>query len=212
VIRDIDRSAQLVLEPLLEQGADGSRTAGPERDAPEQDPPSRLTLDLAEAAEHRRVDIRSLAARCLASLDRFEPLVESLSDHRQHPSWRLHFEELQAGLARDRASAAQVLSALRSTAGPQAERLYRMLWGYSPEQLQDGAAAELVAALEDEALEVRVLAIENLKRITGVSGLYRPEQSVAKRQSSIEKWKRRLQAGQIVYRDWPPRPLLATRQ
>ena len=57
-----------------------------------------------------------------------------------------------------------------------------MLWGYSIEQLQAGAAAQLVKYLDSEDLDFRVLSFWNLNRIAGARAhYYRPEFTAVKR-------------------------------
>jgi hypothetical protein len=73
-----------------------------------------------------------------------------------------------------------------------------MLRGYSKRQLQDGAAAHLVANLDHEDLDFRVLAFWNLQRIVVGTLQYKPEYNAAKRQASVRAWKLRLADGDIV--------------
>ena len=73
--------------------------------------------------------------------------------------------------------------------------LYRMLWGYTDDDLANGEDANLVRALDDDMLAVRVLAIWNLKDITGLaSQYYRPEDTPARRQQPKRRWEERLRA------------------
>jgi len=79
-----------------------------------------------------------------------------------------------------------------------------MLWGYTDKQLEvaddgkGGEDAKLVRALDDDLLAVRVLAIWNLKDITGGVGLYYyPEQPAARRQQPVRNWHKRLDAKEI---------------
>ena len=78
-----------------------------------------------------------------------------------------------------------------------------MLWGYSPEQLQNGEAKILVDALESDRMSIRVLAYENLERITGKTQLFRPELPPTQEKSKVLKWRRNLEAGGIVYENLP---------
>jgi hypothetical protein len=84
-----------------------------------------------------------------------------------------------------------------------ARAIYRLLWGYSPEQLARGEADQLVKYLESSELDVRVLAFDNLRRITGVMLLYRPERKADQNRGSITKWKEKLKAGEIAYKALP---------
>jgi hypothetical protein len=162
-----------------------------------------LTLSLMEASQHRRTDVRSLAARCLASLDRFDPVIETLGDRKQHAHWTEHYDQLASAVDRDPSSAQRVLDAMRRTQGNDAARIYRMISGYSPKQLKKNAAARLVDGLDNESMEVRVASIETLKKVTGMSLFYYPFRPLAQRQTAVKNWQRRLEKGEIVYKDQP---------
>ena len=79
--------------------------------------------------------------------------------------------------------------------GPQ---LYRMLWGYTPEQLAGGGAKQLIEYLDHQRLEFRVLAFWNLKTLTGLGLHYRPEYPEVRRIPSIRQWRERLESGQLL--------------
>ena len=89
--------------------------------------------------------------------------------------------------------------AVQQVAGPAAETLFRMLWGFSSQQLQNGAAERLVEALAHRDLSVRVFAGESLREITGSRHGYRADYHANRRQDSIRRWKRRLEDGEIRY-------------
>jgi len=183
-MRNIDRDALLDLEPLLTEDRS-------------------LTLSLLEAAKNRRTDIRSLAARCLAALGRFEPLVESLGDQKQHAHWPEHVAQLRAAVDQHPESSALVTQALRRVTGPDADVLLESLRSYNPLQLADGGAEQLIDELENESIEVRVVAIEMLKHITGMSQLYRADRPAAQRQVAVQKWRGRLEEGEVLYAEQP---------
>ena len=92
-----------------------------------------------------------------------------------------------------------------------AKELYRLLWGYSEEQLQKGDAAQLVRYLDSDQMDIRVLAHLNLIAVTGASGFYRPERPPAQMKTPIQVWKDRLNEGTISYNarldKMPPSPL-----
>ena len=188
-LRDIDRTALMKIEPML----DVDRS---------------LTLSLSEAAESRRQEVRALAARCLASLERFEPLTASLADPKQHPAWTYQFRELQSALARNPETAQRVWDALRTTSGQDAGELFRMLWGYNKAQLDGGVATQLLDHMEGESLPHRVLAFQNIHAATKKTLYYRPEQPTARRKESATQWRRQLASGQVVCQE--PAPISAT--
>ena len=161
-----------------------------------------------EASQDRRVEVRSLSARCQVVLDEFEPMIRELSDARQYSFWNIEIDALKSALNRSPQAAADIKATLERLRGADAAELYRLLWGYSPEQLEKGAAAQLVKFLEHEQMDVRVLAFHNLVAITGAQEYYRPERLPSQMKAPIQNWKDRLAKGGITYKA-PPSPLEA---
>jgi len=75
-----------------------------------------------------------------------------------------------------------------------------MLWGYSPAGLKAGGSAKLVGYLSRESLDFRVLAMENLRRITGKTFAYK---SPTKQKGPIGRWLTAEKNGEIVYKTPP---------
>jgi len=173
-----DRDAARMIEPRLEA------------DRP-------LELSLAELATGPRADLRALAVRGLAYLDNHDLLIPAFNDNAQRSSWAAEFDAAQHALARSRESAEALKQSLETQRGGNAEELFRLLWGYSNEDLEAGADAKLVEYLDHDAQEFRVLAIENLRRITGATHLYRPEYNPQRRRMYIQAWRKDLEAGLI---------------
>ena len=130
---------------------------------------------LREMADHRRAENRSLAARSLALIDEFEPFIDLLNDPDERAVWPIQIESLQAALARGPSTAAKVRTAFEKQRGKDAAELYRMLWGYTKDDLVSGEAARLVDDLDRDNLDFRVLSLYNLRLITNVTFNYRPE-------------------------------------
>lgn len=107
-------------------------------------------------------------------------------------------------LARGPETAAQVRQAFEKHRGGEAHDLYRMLWGYTPEELKNGEAAKLVEALNSDSLDFRVLGFYNLQTITGKTLFYQPQQPAVKRRPNYLKWKERLREGKIVFAEPVP--------
>jgi len=64
-----------------------------------------------------------------------------------------------------------------------------LLTGYSQQQLKDGGDLALIERLDSPSMAVRVLALENLRQITGDTLYFRAEQeNAARRTQSIKKW------------------------
>ncbi len=192
--RDVERSDEIAAQDL-------EKLLAPERP---------LSLSLLEQVEHRKSEVRALAVRCLSYLDLFEPFVNAFNDESQKSYRDDHFLELQRALARSPETAAEVRIAFEKVRGqPAGSDLYRLLWSYSPDDLAGGAADKLVGYLEHESLDFRVLALENLKRITGTTLLYFPEVVESRRRVAAQRWRAKLAEGGIVYAEnvlmLPPR-------
>ena len=184
-ISEIDRLASATLEPLLD----------------DQRP---MEIGLEERAEHSRVEVRSLAARCLASIDKFDRIIDTFDDDTLKSYWSEHYDRLQSALARGPSVAVQLREAIERRKGDDGRRLYRLLWGYSPAQLTAGAGKSLVEYLKHNSLDVRVLAINNLRRITGRTQAYHPHLAEVRRRTPQREWDQAAAANSIVYLNPPP--------
>lgn len=159
-----------------------------------------LTLSLAELTQFRKTEVRSLAARCLGALGDHRSLWNELSDERQYSYWDEALDALRGAMVRSAEDALEVRRSAEQLMKPEIGLLTQLLRGYDPSQLENGGAAELVDALDHADLGVRVLAFENLRRITGATHNYRPEKPVESRKVSLMEWRRQLKDGRIVYR------------
>ena len=79
-----------------------------------------------------------------------------------------------------------------------------MLLGYTKDQLAGGEAEALVNALDNENLDLRVLAFAALQEVTGKTHLYRPDSTVAQRTTPVRQWKQDQASGAIVPKEPPP--------
>jgi hypothetical protein len=167
-----------------------------------------LNLWLEEMTQDRRIDVRMLAARCLAYLNEFEPIIRELSDTRQSAYWFVEVETLRHALNRSPDSAAKVRETLTRLRSADWKDLYRLLWGFSQEQLDRGDDVKLVRLLEHDQMDVRVLTFWNLVSITGAQHFYRPEKPPAQPQmrTAIQNWKEQQAKRAIVYKN-PPSPV-----
>lgn len=156
---------------------------------------------LRELAGDKRWEKSLLALRSLTLIGEFEPCVAVFRDDapNQKNAWTPLIESLRAAMRRGPDVAARVRAAFQSERGEaNGAALCRMLWGFTPEQLQEGADAQLVEYLSHEDLDFRVLSFWNLHHITGWLFSYRPEYAEAKRRLGVAAWKQKLAAGQIV--------------
>lgn len=162
-----------------------------------------LDIALAEHAGGRRVEVRSLAARSLAALDQYEAILEELNDARQYSYWGADIDSLRTSIARSSDSAAKLLATLQTKRPQNARTIYDMLLGANDEQLASGSAAQMVKALESNEIDVRVVALDSLRRVTGLMLMYRPEKPLASNATSIQKWKDKLKDNLVSNRVVP---------
>ena len=183
-ITDLDRRAI----PTVEQ------TIRPERT---------VRLSLIELTEtNPRFEIKQLAMRCCAHIGYFDPLIKAVNDKDQARRWDNYADELNEAVTRSPQTARRVLETLQRLRGEEEGfELYRLLWGYSDNGLQNnGEADQLVNFLDHEDLDFRVLSHWNLKKITGLGSTYRPEHTGTKRKKSASRWQKRLEDGEIKYK------------
>jgi len=155
-------------------------------------------LSLMELVGRRRSEVRSLSARSSVYVGQFGPFVKALNDPDQRATWSLHIETLRRAMDLSPTVAGKIREAFTRTAGPEnGKALYRMLWGYSNEDLKSGADEQLVKYLEHDSLAFRVMAFWNLKRITGLGMNYGPEYPAPNRARSVLRWKKLLADGEI---------------
>jgi hypothetical protein len=150
---------------------------------------------------YKRREVRTLAVRSLANLGDFEPSVTALNDADLRQYWHEVRRELQAAIARNPETAQRVRAAFIKQRGEtDGKALYRMLWGYSPNDLQTGSDRDLVDALgRDDSLDFRVLGILALEELNGgASHGFRPDDTPFKRKPSLTNWKGRI--GKMVPR------------
>lgn len=153
---------------------------------------------LMELADDRRKEVRWLAVRCLGYLGYFDPMVIVLDDAEiKQQDMADNIDQLCEAIRRDSETAVAVRKTLENRYPQIAADMYRMLWGYSDKDLESGEDEKLVGFLENENLPLRVLSFWNLKEITGKGQYYQPEQTIAKRQQPIQRWKKSLEAKEI---------------
>lgn len=168
----------------------------------ELDQISNIRIWLQERAQ-RRYSERALAARCLAEIDEFDAIISALNDRDQHAFWEHHFNTLRRALTRGDETVNRLQLELDKAHGDRAAFMMDMIRGFSEQQLASGGAAKLVRYLNHKSLDHRVLAIQNLKDITGYSLAFRAEQPEARRQGVVRKWMGRLSTGRVRYKKTP---------
>jgi hypothetical protein len=186
------RTEQLYGAPVVEQSLDAKR------------PVDDQLLELFQTS-HKR-EVKSLVARSSVYVGLFVPFVEALRDSDQRAMWKTHIDTLRAAMALGPDAANKVWETLKDQQGePAAHDLYEMLCGYSaeqvghtPDQIATGPIPRLIDWLENERLDYRVLAVEDLGEITGKHLMPHPEASPTERAKGVRIWRERLKAGEIT--------------
>lgn len=176
--RPIDRQAASDLMQILPAGA-------------------RANLVVVETLQNRRAEIAALAAQTLILSDDFSFLAGPtgmLNDERFRSHWTTLIDAV-----RERASSSpESLETLKSSLAAQDVQrgalLFQILIGYSTPELKLSAAERLVNLLESEYLDERILAIYQLKRITGKDLGFQPDRPS---RGLIQDWKRLFRTGGI---------------
>lgn len=161
-----------------------------------------VNVALEEVVDDRRSENQQLALRCLAQLGDFNDFTGLLRDPAQRwPTVEKYVDLLSDSIDFGPYYADRLREAFAKQAGPtKGSDLYRMMWGYSDEQLKGGVAKALVETLEHDDLDYRVLAFWNLSKITGQTLTYLPQDPPLKRRAAVSKWQQKLESGQILNR------------
>jgi hypothetical protein len=204
VAQGVDLPSWTKEEPLSAIDRRASRDMDEELTA---DRPVALTLDELIKGHRlgRRPEVRSLAARSLRHVGTLGPLIAALNDPDEKPPFRpLYVETLRDVLALGPEDAAQVRSAMEQERGQElGDELFHLLWGFTAESLSQGDDAKLVGYLEHEQLDVRLLSLWNLVRLTGLGQLNRLEDPRADRQA-LRRWKKLLEDKRLVAKRQTP--------
>jgi hypothetical protein len=161
-------------------------------------------MEQTEPARQRRVEVRSLANRSLVLFGIYDSSLKTLADKRHRSYWKDHFTLLRSALAEGSEASAKLQRQVEMAHRAEAATVFRLIRGYSPDQLAAGAAEELVQLLEHSEMTVRVLAYLNLEVITGRTHLFLPSKEPGQdRRGTVAAWRRSLEDGRIVYRNLP---------
>lgn len=184
------RSEKLFGAPAVEAALDPSR------------PVEEQLLELYESS--RRREVKSLVARSSVYAGLFVPFVEALRDSDQKASWKMHVDTLRSAMALGPESAERIYDTLVDQRGKEAaDDLYTMLCGYDPQQFasedefRTGLGTQLVDWMEDDSLDYRVLAVQDMNELTGMRLLSNPAGSPSERARGVRLWRQRLKDGEI---------------
>ena len=168
------------------------------------DAPS-LEIGLRELLAFRRSEVADLAARTLLVLGKSDVYFGGagiFNDSKQRAYWPQHYDALLSRVNSGPGAASEVQQAIKKMDAAAEVQLFRMLTGYTNEQLEAGSDLQLLENLDSADMSVRVLAFENLRRITGVTFNYRAEHdSKARREQYMKKWRVRQRKGEIRWEE-----------
>ncbi|MCS7469403.1 hypothetical protein NZK35_22350 [Stieleria sp. ICT_E10.1] len=195
------------IDPEVDTGSLESEAASDLLELVRGDGSDSLLLSLRVALGFRRNEVAALAGKTMLALgdaSAYFGVDGLLSDPKQRLYWSSHLDAVRQMMDRSIVDAAAVRTAI---AGQNAamdnadgDTLFRLLIGYSQDQLETGGDAELVADLESGSMPVRVLASEHLRDISGTTLFFKPEEEVAsRREEVVKKWKVRLRKESIRY-------------
>jgi hypothetical protein len=184
------RSEQLFGAPAVEQALDPTR------------PVEEQLLELYQSS--RRREVKSLVARSSMYVGQFVPFVEALRDSDQKATWKTHIETLRSAMALGPESAEKIRQTLVEQRGEAAAaELYEMLCGYGPDKIGDpqhfstGLGSRLVDWMENDSLDHRVLAVQDMWEITGMRLMPNPAGTPTERARGIRIWRERLKSGEV---------------
>jgi hypothetical protein len=164
-----------------------------------------IEKSLREAMAFRRVEVAALAAETLLMLGRADVYFGGdgiLNRPRQRLYWEEHVNMLRQHIASDAAAAEAVRVAIERAELADSQKLFKLLVGYTQDELIAGGDEQLVQLLDSPSMAVRVLAIENLRMIVGDTLAYRADQENANsRRNDIKKWDTRFRRGDIRYKE-----------
>jgi hypothetical protein len=165
---------------------------------------------LVDMKSDRRQERRFVALSWLAAVGDYTYLVDYLNDDENRNHWRSVIEAVRASLRNQPGNADALYDGLAVAGSEARDALYQLFVGFGPSEL-DSRGEQLVKWLDDEALCVRVLAIERLRQITG--GLaygYNPLADRKDRRRIIDRqWKKLLDENNLRYKEPPVLPLPA---
>lgn len=156
------------------------------------------SLALREQLDHRHREVSRLALKSLTQLGELETAVASLDDASRKLTWDLTIQQLFDLASQSPEMAKQVHQAFEREYGDAAQDLWRMLWGYTPQQLVNDGAIQLVEYLDHDRLVFRVMSFYNLKMLTGKTLYYEPDETPIRRNTPLQRWQSELQKGKII--------------
>ena len=156
-----------------------------------------VVRQLTKLLDDSRDEVRALALENLCQFGDYQFLMDFLDADRYQNYWGKILDAVRFSLQQNPEQQVALNDALGMTGNKQ-QLFSELIRGYTQAQLDKkmGAAEDspttadrLVEMLDDDRLAIRVLAIENLRRIMGATYLYRPNREARTRREKIRKWR-----------------------
>ena len=156
---------------------------------------------LEELAVDKRWENSLLALRSLALIGEFDACIPVLNEDgpNQKNAWTPLIESLRAAMLRDSTVATRVRKTFQDQRGEEnGKALFRMLWGYTPEQLKKGAAQQLVEYLSHPDSGLSSVEFLELAPRHRVDALLSPRVLRNEARRGAAAWGQKLANGQIA--------------
>ena len=179
-------------------------------DLPKRLAPGESAFDfLVELKSNARQERRFASLTWLASLGRYSYLIDFLNDDHNKNNWRSVIESVRASIAGNPEYATALHESLAQAGEERRDIMYRLFVGYTPADLASGSDIELVKLLDHPSLAVRVLALEQIRHITGglAYGYVPYADRKARRRIIDRQWEKVIKKQELRYRDAPALPL-----
>lgn len=164
------------LQTVFEKSFDGDEPEGP----------AMLTL----VKTSRNPKIAELAAKSLSAMDNYQALVETLAECTHEEARFAARDGLRQWLPMNPDYGPKLKGELDNHYSPmEAEAVYRMLWGFSREDVKDSKATSwlLMNSMRSQRLEIRELADFWVERLTGRKTEYRASGTATHRESQVRR-------------------------
>jgi len=163
-----------------------------ERDGTTSDGQVRISMrdNLTAIVRDRRALVSEFAVRALSVTETYPELVRALAIAPHEESRRAAIEGLRAWLPGDPENGKRLRKELRLVfTEEEADIIYRLLWGYDKNDLQDEATSrQLVEWMNHNHIAVRELAFLHVFRLTGRRDGYRPNLVPSQRVLAVNRW------------------------
>lgn len=160
--------------------------------------PEQLDVELKTLASHRRGETAALAARARMMLGKYDGLFEPdgvLNRKGLHSHWQTLLSQLPQSLVHAE-NVAGLVAAIRRDAPNRDSTILSLLVPMTQEKLESGGDKLLVETLSSTSMDERILASNQLLKITGKSLGYQPDKSSVE---SIQQWRKLLGKSEIRY-------------